>query len=315
MNKPPDRPTGKALNLFMPGCTRLEAHYEPQEISKDFTLKENIEVSTLPSISIIIPSLNQGRFIGQTLESIVSQNYPNLELIVVDGGSSDETIEVINQYANHITWWVSEPDAGQANAINKGMSRAGGDILAWLNSDDCLMPGALFRISEYFQASPQTDVIYGHRILIDEAGYDVGKWIVPGHRSFILTYADYIPQETMFWRTSLWRKVGGTLDESFRFAMDWELIRRFIEAEASFKIIPAFLGQFRLHDLQKSNAQIESDGFTEMEIIRKACRESFSNHPALQNLFYRMQRASLYSFVLRARFKEILWQMKLTNID
>jgi glycosyltransferase involved in cell wall biosynthesis len=315
MNKPPSRPTKNAGNFFLPGCTRLRAHYEPQEIQQDFALRDDTGAAMLPMISIVVPSLNQGRFIGDTLESIVSQGYPNLELIVVDGGSSDDTVGVIKKYTDHIKWWVSEPDAGQANAVNKGMSRAGGEILAWLNSDDCLMPGALFRVAEYFQSSPQTDVIYGHRVLIDEAGYDVGRWIVPGHRKLILTYADYIPQETMFWRTTLWHKVGGVLDESFRFAMDWELIRRFIEADARFKIIPAFLGQFRLHDLQKSNAQIETDGFKEMEIIRQACRENFSGHPALQNLFYRVQRASLYSFVLRARIKELLWRINLTSID
>ena len=315
MNKPPPRPTGIALNVLFPGCTRLEAHYSPRRIHDEFTPPADIDDEKYPLISIIVPSLNQGRFIGQTLESIVSQGYPRLELIVVDGGSTDETTEVIGAYSDQIKWWVSEPDAGQASAINKGMSRASGDILAWLNSDDCLMPGALFRVAESFQVYPQADVIYGHRVLIDEAGYDVGKWILPGHRKFILTYADYVPQETMFWRSSLWHRAGGNLDESFRFAMDWELIRRFIQAEANFKLIPAFLGQFRLHQLQKSSARIESDGFIEMEIIRKACRESFSGHPAMQNFYYRFQRASLYSFVLRARMKELLWHARLIKID
>jgi len=104
-------------------------------------------------------------------------------------------------------------------------------------------------------------------------------------------------------------------DESFRFAMDWELIRRFIEAEAKFKLVPAFLGQFRIHEMQKTNATIETDGFKEMEIIRQQCRQSFSNYPALQNFYYRMQRAGFYSFVLRARLTELLWLAKLIKID
>lgn len=315
MSKPPKRPASATLNLFFPGCTRLEAHYNPREIPEKTILPDEVGVSQYPRISIIVPSFNQGQFIGQTLESIVRQGYPNLELIVIDGGSNDETGEVIRNYDEHIKWWVSEPDNGQANAINKGMARATGDILAWLNSDDCLMPGALFQVAKRFMSSESTDVVYGHRVLINEAGQDVGKWILPQHREFILTYADYIPQETMFWRNTLWQKVGGNVDESFRFAMDWELIRRFMLAEAKFELIPAFLGQFRMHDLQKTNANIETDGFKEMEIIRQQFRQEFSSHPAMHNLYYRMQRAGLYSFLIKTRLKELCWQAKLIKID
>lgn len=303
------------LGFFVPGCTRLESHYEARDLSISDKLSADPDIKNYPYISIVVPSYNQGHFIGKTLESIVSQDYPNMELIIVDGGSSDETVEIINKFSNHIKWWVSEPDDGQANAINKGMSHTTGDILAWLNSDDCLMPGALFRVADQFMKSEKTDVVYGHRILINEAGKDVGKWIMPAHSNFILSYADYIPQETMYWRVGLWKKVGGRLNETFRFAMDWELIRRFVEANAKFKRIPAFLGQFRMHDMQKTKANIETDGFKEMEIIRKKCRQKFSNHPALQNFYYRMQRASLYTFVLRARLTELLWQIKLIKID
>jgi hypothetical protein len=119
----------------------------------------------------------------------------------------------------------------------------------------------------------------------------------------------------MFWRASLWGKVGGKLDESFRFAMDWELIRRFVAAGAKFKLLPAFLGQFRMHDAQKTSANIERDGFREMEIIRQRCRQRFSSHPALQNFYYRAQRGSFYSFVIRAKLTELLWRSKLKTID
>jgi glycosyltransferase involved in cell wall biosynthesis len=315
MNQPPPTLASKTSNLIWPGCTRLEYHYEPQEISSATGFVADAGISDYPRITMVVPSYNQGRFIEQTFKSIIDQGYPNLELIVIDGGSSDETLGVIEQYSKHITWWVSEADSGQANAINKGMSRATGEILAWLNSDDCLMPGSLQRVAQHFLASPDTDVVYGHRVLINEEGQDVGRWILPAHRKMILTYADYIPQETMFWRKTLWQKVNARLDESFRFAMDWELIGRFIQADAKFKLIPAFLGQFRMHAMQKTNANLESDGFSEMETIRKACQRSFSRHPALQNLYYRMQRASLYGFVIRARLTELLWQAKLIKID
>jgi len=317
MNKPLPTAFQKGLNLLLPGCARLECHYEPREITSSSAVnsKSEAEVSSYPRISVVVPSFNQGRFLGKTLTSIIEQNYPNLELIVVDGGSSDESLEVIQNHAGHIEWWISESDDGQANAINKGMAHATGEILAWLNSDDCLMPGALIRVAKRFMAFSDTDVVYGHRVLINEAGQDVGKWILPGHRKFILTYVDFIPQETMFWRKKLWQKVGCNLDESFRFAMDWELIRRFIQADAKFELIPAFLGQFRMHDMQKTNAKIESDGFREMEIIRRQCRQNFSSHPALQDLYYLTQRIGLNTFLLGARLNELLWRVKLIRID
>ena len=315
MNQQSSKLSRNLLNLLLPGCTRLEYHYEPKEIPEAACRPIIYDLHNYPRISIIVPSYNQGHFIGKTLESIVSQGYPDLELIIVDGGSGDNTVEVINKYAEHIKWWVSEADEGQANAINKGMAHTTGVILAWLNSDDCLMPGALFKVAEHFMASENTDVVYGHRVLINEEGKDVGKWVLPGHHKFILTYADFIPQETMFWRFALWQKVGGSLDESFQFALDWELIRRFLETDAKFKLIPAFLGQFRMHEMQKTNANIGEDGFREMEIIRQRCRQNFSDHPALQNLYYRMQRTSFYLFVVRARLTELLWRAKLKIID
>ncbi len=303
------------LSLLLPGCTRLEGHYQPKAVATSANLPAIADTDSYPCITIVVPSYNHGRFIDKTLESIISQGYPELELIVVDGGSADQTVEVIRRYASHIRWWVSEPDNGQAHAINKGMAQAAGEILAWLNSDDCLMPGALFRVADQFMASDDIDVVYGHRVLINESGEDVGKWVLPGHRKLILTYADFIPQETMFWRRSLWQRIGGQLDESFRFAMDWELIRRFINVNAEFKLIPAFLGQFRMHDAQKTQADIETDGFKEMEIIRQRCRQDFSRHPALQNLYYRMQRTSFYIFVIRARLTELLWHANIIAID
>lgn len=314
MTHPVSSALQNVANSLLPGCARLRAHYHPKEVNKT-SVQAVYRAGKYPRISIVIPSFNQGCFLGHTLESLVSQQYPNLELIVVDGGSSDETVGVITEYAENIKWWVSEDDDGQANAINKGMAHATGDILAWLNSDDCLMPEALYRVAEHFMASANTDVVYGHRVLINKGGLDIGKWIMPGHHEFLLTYADYIPQETMFWRKELWHRVGAKVDESFCFALDWELIRRFIGAGAQFQLIPAFLGQFRLHDLQKTQANIEVDGFKEMDIIRNKCKQDFSGHIAMQNFYYRAQRASLYYFLLKARLIELLWKIKLIKID
>lgn len=304
----------KAIRLALPGCAKLEYHYQPREITATPVAAVGNRLE-YPRISIVVPSFNQGHFLGHTLNSILSQNYPNLELIVVDGGSSDDSREVIEGYSEHIKWWVSEADSGQANAINKGMAHATGEILAWLNSDDCLMPDALFRVAEKFMVAKNTDVIYGHRVLINEDGQDVGKWVLPGHRKFILTYADYIPQETMYWRAELWHKVGGCVDETFCFAMDWELIRRFIDTGAKFTLLPVFLGQFRMHDMQKTKANIEIDGAREMEVIRQRCRQNFSSNHTLQKLYFYWQRQSYKAFLLRARLTELLWLKKLIRID
>lgn len=140
--------------------------------------------------------------------------------------------------------------------------------MAWLNSDDLLLPGALNVVGEYFASHPEVDLVYGHRILIDEEGAEIGRWVLPPHSDKALSWADFIPQETLFWRRSLWDRVGG-IDESFRFAMDWDLLLRFRDAGARMVRLPHFLGAFRIHGAQKTSAQINEIGMREMEILRK----------------------------------------------
>lgn len=222
-----------------------------------------------PKISIVTPSFNQGAFIARTIDSVISQQYPNLEYFVQDGGSHDETVSVLKSYGDQLDGWTSEPDSGQSQAINRGFQRATGDIMAWLNSDDILLPGALDVVAEYFERNPHVDVVYGNRLMIDENDFEIGRWILPGHDSDVLAWADFIPQETMFWRRSMWEKAGGQIDESFRFAMDWDLLLRFKKAGARFGHIPKFLGAFRIHESQKTSAVISDIGYREMDMIRQ----------------------------------------------
>jgi glycosyltransferase involved in cell wall biosynthesis len=135
---------------------------------------------TLP-ISIITPVYNQAQFIAATLESVVSQNYRALEYIVMDGGSVDGSAEIIERYRPSLTRFESGADTGQANAINKGMAHTRGDILAWLNGDDLLLPGAIEYVAHFFETHPEVDVVYGHRIVIDAEGNEIGRWILPQH--------------------------------------------------------------------------------------------------------------------------------------
>ena len=227
------------------------------------------KLSSAPKISLITPSFKQGQYIGRTIDSVLSQNYPNLEYFVQDGGSDDGTVEVVAGYGNRITGMVSEPDGGQSQAINLGFARTTGDIMAWLNSDDLLLPGALHAVVEYFNTHPEVDVVYGDRLLIDENDMQIGRWIMPGHDSAVLSWVDYVPQETLFWRRRIWDKVGGKIDESFKFAMDWDLLVRFRDAGATFAHIPRFIGAFRIHEHQKTSASINQIGNQEMNRIRQ----------------------------------------------
>lgn len=222
-----------------------------------------------PTISIVTPSFNQGWFLEQTINSVLAQGYPRLEYVIQDGGSTDQTLEILKRYQNSFTHWESAPDRGQTHALNLGFRHATGEIMAYLNSDDLLLPGALNYVARYFVAHPKVDVVYGNRILIDEYGAEVGRWVLPPHDNEVLTWRDYIPQETLFWRRSLWEKVGGAFDESFHFAMDWDLLLRFRDAGAKFAHLPRFLGAFRFHPSQKTSAQMADTGAKEIRRLRE----------------------------------------------
>lgn len=204
-----------------------------------------------PSISIVTPVLNQKRWIAQAIDSVVSQGYPRLEYIVRDGGSTDGTAAVVAERAPKLTSWTSARDRGQADAINRGLAETSGEIMAWLNGDDELMPGTLATVARYFRDHPRVDLVYGHRIVIDENGRQVGRWVLPPHDRETLRWADFIPQETMFWRRRVWEKVG-PLDESFEFALDWDFLLRVEAAGFRMRRLPRFLGCFRVHDAQKT---------------------------------------------------------------
>lgn len=230
-----------------------------------------IRLENAPVISIVTPSYNQGNFIEKTILSVLGQQYPRLEYFIQDGGSDDDTLPILQRYSTSLTGWESKPDGGQSNAINLGFQRANGEIMAYLNSDDILLPGTLAYVARYFNEHPDIDVVYGHRILIDENDHEVGRWILPPHDSNVLSWADYVPQETLFWRRGIWEKAGGKIDVNFRFAMDWDLLLRFRDAGAAFARLPRFLGAFRIHAQQKTLAQIHETGEMEMHQLRKRC--------------------------------------------
>ncbi|MBR0966465.1 glycosyltransferase [Bradyrhizobium diazoefficiens] len=219
-----------------------------------------------PRIAIVTPSYNHAQFLGATIASIISQNYPKLHYHVQDGASIDGTLDLLKGLGEGISW-KSEPDAGQSNAINLGFAGIDCDIMAYLNSDDMLLPGTLAYVSNYFTTHPNVDVVYGHRVFVDRDGLEVGRAVLPPHDGKALQYADYIPQETMFWRKRVWDRIG-PIDESFHYAMDWDFIMRAQAAGFKFVRLPRFLACFRIHEAQKT-ASTYAIGIREMGILRR----------------------------------------------
>jgi glycosyltransferase involved in cell wall biosynthesis len=252
------------------------SQYAPRAFQAEVFPRWHLEASNLPSLAIVTPSLNQADLVRATIESVLAQGYPNLRYAVVDGGSTDGSLDAINAEKEHLAYFVSEKDGGQCDAIRKGFRNISGDVMAYLNSDDLLMPGALLFVGEYFALHPEVDVIYGHRVIIDADGNEIGRRFVPPHTSEALGYFDFIPQETMFWRKRIYERVGG-LDPAFHFALDWDLILRFVEAGARFRRVPYFLGCFRSHTEQKSATIHETVGADEIRILQ---RRELSEEPS-----------------------------------
>ncbi len=203
-----------------------------------------------PLLSVVIPSLNQGEFIEQSILSVLGQRIPGVELIVIDGGSTDGSLEVIRKYESDLAYWVSERDGGQANAVNKGLRRARGRILAWLNSDDFYLPGALGRVIARFASLGERALLYGTCLQFVESGSVAWSTRVEPFDVARLRHHDYIVQPASFWTRALWDEVGA-LDESLTYTFDWDW---FIRAAARCSFTPTFdrLACYRIHEGHKT---------------------------------------------------------------
>jgi glycosyltransferase involved in cell wall biosynthesis len=232
-------------------------------------MKVNPNLPAAPLVSIITPSYNQAAYLETTMQSVLGQDYPNIEYIVIDGGSTDGSPELIQRYAPRLAGWVSEKDRGQTDAINKGFARAKGDILAWLNSDDIYLPGAIRAAVAAFQDNPEAGLIYGDASFIDEKGRRIGSF--PARQtSYRLLRQGYvhIPQQAAFFRADLWRQVG-PLDPSFYFAMDYDLWVR-LAARAPLIYTRQLWASFRLHGGAKT---IQADDRCWPEMLKVHRRE------------------------------------------
>ncbi len=207
-----------------------------------------------PKISVITPSFNQGQFLEQTMLSVLNQDYPNLEYVIIDGGSTDNSVDIIKRYENRLTYWVSERDKGQSDALNKGFKLATGDLIGWLNSDDLYVKNSLFNMAKAFKKFPDVDLIYGNNYNIDEKSNIIKV-------SYALPYIPlvyklgglFFCQPASFFKESVFNKVG-YLNERIHYSMDIDFFYRMLKCGSKFKHINEFIAKFRYHSESKAIA-------------------------------------------------------------
>jgi glycosyltransferase involved in cell wall biosynthesis len=224
-------------------------------------------------MTVITPSYNQGAFVGRTIESVLSQGYPNLEVLVVDGGSTDETLDILRTYEGEVRW-ISEKDRGQAHAINKGLRMATGEVIAFLNSDDLYEPGGLIRVGEFFARQPQAAWVTGKCRTIDERGVEIRKAITR-YKQFWLTLRsytvllilNYISQPATFWRRKVVDEIG-YLDETLHYTMDYEYWLR-IGRRFRLWCLDSYLACFRFYAASKSGSTAHAQFDEELAVARR----------------------------------------------
>lgn len=270
---------------------------------------------TFPRISIVTPVLNQAQFLEPALRSVLDQNYPNLEYIVVDGGSTDGSVDIIRRYADRLHYWVSEPDKGMYDALNKGLAMSTGEVMLWLNSDDMLHPHALDNISRIFSSFEHVHVITGINTAFDERGRVIAAGLPRNFSKYdvLLNNFEWIQQESTAWRRTLWNKAGGKVDSSLRLAGDLDLWLRFLMLEKLYRC-EVLVGGFRFRSGQLSVDQRERYMKEALEITRKM-RSSLTSSEKRQlfvlQLIKAVRKILYFSFVLDlALFNRVLNRME-----
>lgn len=206
---------------------------------------------SLPRITVVTPSLNQGRFLEETILSVLGQQYPNLEYIIMDGGSTDDSVAIIRRYEKHLAYWISEKDDGQAAAINSGFARATGEILAWLNSDDMYLPGTLSHVARMLDTN-QGQLLFGNCLhFVQDKPSAYGSDARRSHERINLQLADYLIQPSTFWTRKAWLQTEA-LDESLEFGFDWDWYLRAKKAGITFLPDDKYLSIYRIHENHKT---------------------------------------------------------------
>lgn len=230
--------------------------------------------SSYPKISVVTPSYNQAEFLERTILSVLNQNYPNLEYIIIDGGSTDGSVEIIKKYEKYIDYWVSEPDRGQSDALNKGFRKATGNLFFYLNSDDVLLPNVLKKVIEVYNKNKHNNIglIYGNKLIINQndeiiSEKRVTSWIPVISKIGLFSGAGFgLYIDSSFWTKEVWDRLGG-FDEHYRNTMDTEYFLRMVINNIKFKFLREYIIGFRLHKSSKTMISGLSLGPKETHLI------------------------------------------------
>jgi len=252
---------------------------------------------TSPRISVVMPSYNQCQYVERSILSVLNQNYPNLDFIIIDGGSTDGTVDVIRKYSQHLSYWISEPDNGQSDALNKGFARATGDIFAWLNSDDIYTPRAFERVTAALAAFPAKKIVHGDYLFIDSDDRTTGYQYAFDFNLNQFKYEGYhIWAQSMFWRREVHKRFGG-FDIRLHKTMDYQMILEFgiNERADTFLRIPVALGCFRRHADQKTQFFTDAD-LKEHRLIanRYSFEDKYGPMGSIKRFLYRFRRGYWY---------------------
>jgi glycosyltransferase involved in cell wall biosynthesis len=271
-----------------------------------------------PRISVVMPSYNQRQFIERSILSIINQNYPNLEFIIIDGGSNDGTVDILRKYEKYLEYWISESDNGQSNALNKGFAHASGDIYGWLNSDDLYMPLAFERAVDMLSKHPEKSIVFGDWLNIDSDDLTIDRQYAFDFNINQFKYEGFhLNAQSMFWRKEVHQRFGGYLESLYN-TMDYQMILVFgiNEGNAAFLRIPEVLGCFRHHAEQKT--QSFSDAvFDEHRLManRYGYSDKYTPKGKAKRILYRFRRAYWYayrggiSFFIK-KLNSLIWKHK-----
>ncbi len=259
----------------------------------------------IPKISIITPSFNQGQFLEETLLSVINQKYPNIEYIVIDGGSKDNSVDIIKKYEKHLSYWVTEKDNGQSEAINKGFKKATGDIVCWINSDDILMPGALKKVATYFEKHSGVDLVNGYTLVMDEESNILFNYFILKPKKWYAKHGVYyISQPSMFWKRNVFDTIG-FLKEDFHASMDKEFLIRVFKNNLKIGHLGKILAAFRVHGTSKTSINGEIWSRDASELINLYGLEYGQNPEIFYKLIYGIEK-----LIKGLYFKSILFRLR-----
>ena len=261
------------LRLFGPRLGRPDQH-RPRKLKVPRRYRRQSTPAEPPTISVVTPADARPGFLDRTIRSVVEQDYEPLEYIVENPGGSKGTDAVLKRHGDRIA--RIEPSSANGKpmaALNHGLESAKGDVLGYVTPDHLLLPGALAYVATYFERHPDVDVVYGHRVLVDAENNEVGRWVLPKHRDETLSWADYVPAETLFWRRRVWEAIGGGVNEDLRETVDWDLLLRFREVGARMARAPRFLGAARLTVPPAETTSVNGNSETALMLARVHGRE------------------------------------------